>query len=707
MNHFSADPIISHPQRIVGCEREMQALTDWLKNPGDGAQVFAVSGIGGIGKTTLLTNMAVEARLSAVRVLWVDGQICLHTPKDLLAYLEMSLETEYGRTRTADETLFGHVAAELCRERTVVLLDNCEALERIESWLLAQLLPRLRNAPLLLVMASRTGLPLHWYTDQMWSPRIRSFPLELFTREQVYAYLQDSGLPEQVQQDIARKSEGHPLLLALTTDLMRREGADQAERAGQLPGILSAELLREAADPFMYDALELLSLFPAADQTMLNRLLKRPLNAAEYTALGRLSCVRVVPGGLALHQVVSRMLREEYKQRHPGEYSNMRRLALKLLIGQYPAADRLRQMQYAAHALELYREQLPAAHRYVDFSGIHGQEQRQSFQPEDLPYLHRFLAVSLSRSDWQSELVKAGTHHRLLDDIAAYSPMSILVTRDAEGIPLAFSAGLWLHEGTMPLLERYAPFYLDVLGQEAGHLRTLSPEAADTMCLLLAAVNVEQSYYRPEELGAALFQSWMIETTNGLRAIIATEDQQLHMLLPLSGFQAIEPQQLERHLPGMIVWELDLRQASFEVWVERVIQQSFPQEKPEAAFPPLPWEEVRSLLQHLYDDGHLLAQPALAAAGMNGAEIRELLQGLLSAEQPPSPLTELEQQILRESYLRKNYGKAQLADAFHMSRTTFYRHTRQALEHLGYVLAGELKARGKGVPQPEDLSGLQ
>lgn len=689
MNNPLAGPI-SHTQRIVGGTREIRALSDWLETPRYSMEIFAVSGIGGIGKTTLLTRMAAEARGAAVRVLWVDGQLCLHTPRDVLAYLDMSLETEYGRVRKADETLLAHVISELYRERTVIIMDNCESLARTESWLLAQLLPRLQDSACLLVMASRTGLPLHWYTDPMWSGRIQCFPLELFTREQIYEYLQDSGLPDRLQQNIAQRSEGHPLLLALTTDLMRHGGTELMERAVQLPGILSAELLREAADPFMYEALQLLSLFPAADQTMLNRLLKHPLHAAEYTALGRLSCVRMVPAGLALHQVVGRILRDDYKQRDPGEYNTMRRLALKLLIEQYPAADRLRQMQFAAHALELYREQLPAAHQYVDFSGVHGQEQRRGFSPEDLPYLHRFLEVSLSRSDWQSELVKAGEHHRLLDDIAELSPMSILVTRNADGIPLAFSAGLWLHEETMPLLERYAPLYLEMLGKEAEQLRTLSSEAADTMCMLLAAVNVDQSFYRPEELGAVLFQSWMVETTNGWRAIIATEDPQLHMLLPLSGFQPKQPQPPDRLQPGMVVWELDFRQASFDRWVERVILQQEQHQELAAEIPPVPWDQVRSLLQHLYNDDLLRSLPILAEAGMSGAGMRDLMQNILTAEPPPYPLTELEQQILRESYLRKNYGKSQLADAFHMSRTTFYRHSRQALEHLGHVLAGKL-----------------
>lgn len=703
MNYSSMDRSVPH-QPIVGYVREMKALSRWLETVDAVAQIFAVSGIGGIGKTTLLTEMAALSRRSEIRTLWVDGQVCLHTPGALLTHLDMCLETEYGSVRGEEETLMAHVLNELSHQRTVILIDNCESLERIESWLLGSLLPRLAQAPCLLVMASRPGLPLKWHIHPAWADRIETFPLELFTREQIYEYLHNSGLPLHVQQNVAHRTGGHPLLLALTVDMMRRQGEDILERSSQLPRILSAELLQEVSDPFMYEALQLLALFPAADQMTLNQLLERSLSASDYASLSRLSCIRMVPGGLALHQLLGRILREDYELRNPREYKTMRLRALRLLIEQYPAADKLRQMQLAAHVLELYREQLPAAHQYVDFSGIHQQERRRGINAEDMPYLHRFLATSISRSDWQSELVEEGAHHQLLDDIALYSPESILVTRDNNGIPLAFSAGLWLHARTLPLLERYAPAYLQVLGEEADLLRRLPPEAADTMCMLLAAVDIEQPYHRPEELGAMLFQSWLIEATSGLRAIIATADQQMNMLLPLMGFQQNEETSLEQ-LPwaSMMLWELDLRQATFEVWVERIIQQTTQATKIVHAseIQPLPWTEVKRLLQHLYDDTLLETQTAVREMGMKGAGLREQVQYLLTTAPPPYPLTELEQHILRESYLYKYHGKSQLAEAFHMSRTTFYRHSKQAITHLGHVLARTARERNLHNPDAD------
>lgn len=77
MNNPSAGPI-SHSQRIVGGTREIRALSDWLETPEEGMKVFAVSGIGGIGKTTLLTKLAAEARgRQYVCCGWTGSSACI------------------------------------------------------------------------------------------------------------------------------------------------------------------------------------------------------------------------------------------------------------------------------------------------------------------------------------------------------------------------------------------------------------------------------------------------------------------------------------------------------------------------------------------------------------------------------------------------------------------------------------------------------
>lgn len=680
-------------RQVIGFSREMNSLEQWLADPGRELRLFSVSGIGGIGKTTLLTEMFHKAKQASLLTVWLDGQSELTTSGVFLSSLEMSLQSEYGRFRDPEVPLLPYLIAELSKQRSVLVMDNCERLDLIESWLLSSFLPRLKDAGALLVIASRNGLPLKWRTNPLWAGRIQTFPLKLFSREEIHEYLQDSDLEEAVQKEIAQKTEGLPLLLATIVDWRRSREGDVRE----IPSMLSAEFLKEAASPSLYQALTVLSLLPAADQPAINLLLDEPLSASGYFELGKLSFIRSTPYGLALHHVVARLLREEHARRNPSQFQQLRLDVFKLLAEQFRLADKRRQMQIAAHVLELYREFLPAAHAYADFSSTLKPQEHSPYRAEDLPHLQRFLAWSISHSDWQSELVDPQKYHELLETIAAKHPEGVFVVRDPGGVPLAFCAGFWLHAGTMPLMERCAPRLLSILGEEAPALRRLPAEAADTICVLLAAVNSRHPLYGPEELGALLMRQWLIFMTRGFKGINITADPHLSSLFSLLGFK--ETGRIKPEGPAetgeLTRWELDFRQAAFEEWVQNVIRQTGPADNapnvplPEAgqsASVAIDGRAVKQMLEHLYDTEQLERIPAVRALRLPAAAAQKYALDLLTAEPPAYPLTKTEQQILMASYLQKEWNKNELAARFHMSRATFYRHSRTALEHFALAL---------------------
>jgi hypothetical protein len=330
---------MAHPnarRRVVGLEKELARLEQWLADPDAETRLFSVSGIGGIGKTTLLAEMAGRCRRSTALTLWLDGQTELVSSGAFLAGLETSLGNEYGKHRTPGTPLLPYIADELSRQRSVLVLDNGERLDRLESWLLSSFLPRLRSTGMLIVIASRGGLPPKWHAHPHWGGRIESCPLRLLTREQSLDYLRESGLETETQLDVARKTDGHPLLLALTVDLLRSRGQDAPFRTEDIPAILTGDWLREAASPSLHQALTALSLLPAADQAALNELSNAPLDIAAYHELGRLSFVRSTPQGLSLHHVVSRLLREDYSRRASGQFQALRHKAFRLTGRQIP-----------------------------------------------------------------------------------------------------------------------------------------------------------------------------------------------------------------------------------------------------------------------------------------------------------------------------------------------------------------------------------
>ncbi|GEM_PF-1053543 len=739
-------PIIEHT-------REMEHFNGWLNDQAASTLILSIHGIGGIGKTTLLTEMAGTAQRASLLTLWLDGQSELSSSSAFLSALELGLASEYNRLRAEEDSQLAYIVSELSRQKTVLLIDHCESLAAVQGWLLATFLPQLASANVLFVFASRGGLPTKWLTNPYWSPRIVSCPLRLFNRAEVNRYVQGCGLSPDIQQRIARQTEGHPLLLALTVDLLQEQaGHSQRTLNLNIPAILSADFLQEAASPELYQALTMLSLLPAADQGSLTYMLEQPVLLSAYHALAQLSFVRTTAHGLALHHVVAHLLREDWAQRHPLQFQTLRQRALEWLIDEFHGADKRWQMRIAAHVLELYREFLPTAHAYADFSTRLLSGEQQPYRPEDLPVLQQLLSESIQGSNWQSELVQPDAYYALLDDIASHCPTGIFIVRDEAGAPLAFCAGLWLHQQTLPLLQQYVPALLPVLDNELPELRETPPEAADSVFILLAAVDVQQPLYAPEELGALLLQHWLISMTLGVRGMMVTGDPQLNALFPILGLhsQGTLPACSADH-GELTRWEIDFRQIAFPEWIQTIIRQTgLPRasalpSKPEAraaagtaettptgsaasevqaaanaapssasgsassaaatpspygdgGAPPAPGIsrlEMKRVLELLYRPEQLHALPVVRALQLRGIHIHARINEALHATPATSPLTELQQRILRETYLNKQRNKNQLADAFHMSRTTFYRQSQLALTHLAYLVSSDSFSENK------------
>ena len=58
-------------RRFVGREAELAVLESWLADPDPPTYVFAVTGMGGIGKSALLLRMSELVRHYGVREVWI------------------------------------------------------------------------------------------------------------------------------------------------------------------------------------------------------------------------------------------------------------------------------------------------------------------------------------------------------------------------------------------------------------------------------------------------------------------------------------------------------------------------------------------------------------------------------------------------------------------------------------------------------------
>lgn len=65
---------------FVGRQKELTVFHDWLKNNDAKSALFTISGMGGIGKSSLLARMNYLAKKENVRTVFLNGNACPQTP---------------------------------------------------------------------------------------------------------------------------------------------------------------------------------------------------------------------------------------------------------------------------------------------------------------------------------------------------------------------------------------------------------------------------------------------------------------------------------------------------------------------------------------------------------------------------------------------------------------------------------------------------
>ncbi|HET7559335.1 MAG TPA: AAA family ATPase, partial [Limnochordia bacterium] len=189
-------------RRFVGRRAELARVEAWFARDGAPTRLFAVSGMGGIGKSALLQQILRLAQARGADAVWQDGSACTPTPTGFLDYLRM-LRPDEGPSGPAGG-------------RVVWCIDNYDHLTVIESWLRDAILARLPDTGALLVLASRQPLSLGWRVDLGWRERIVSFRLSPFTQEEIREYTRRIGGDLDAQpQTLIRETGGLPLAVTL------------------------------------------------------------------------------------------------------------------------------------------------------------------------------------------------------------------------------------------------------------------------------------------------------------------------------------------------------------------------------------------------------------------------------------------------------------------------------------------------------------
>jgi hypothetical protein len=677
---------IERNRLFVGRESELGFMQNWLVEHDAPSEVLFISGMGGIGKSALMLQFLNMAQEENILCIWLDGRVCTATPAGFLESLHSFL-IQNSRCESDSKTSMSDIATAMSKQRTLLCIDNYEHLHPIEGWLREVFLPHLSATGLLVVFAARQDLAIDWQNDLAWRKRVRQMRLAPISRLESLDFYTIRGLDNNAEiEQLISDTKGLPLAMALSADRVQLTRLESGISTWSISTRVSAELLREVATPDLKELLDLLCILPQAVPGLLGRLLGNPLSTMNLHQLSQISFVRPTVDGFSLHDVARAYLIEDFLHREPARYQMLRLQIVEEMVKELKQADIEGKTRIAANVLSICRDAFRVGSNSI-FAANPFSFAMDSFRNGDLPHLHRLLT---EQGQAAISLASDSKIHELLDSLAEQFPECIRVFRSADGIPLAYIAGLLLYRETMLLLDPFIPSVLDsCFPLEATSMRQLRLEEADTYYQLLAAASISDPSHSFYELnGILVTESFSRNSAAGMRSLLVTKMEETNELLLKLGFRVRPLPGLPKEHPshGAYIHELDLRSSNFGEYVLAFLKESTD-------------DYGQGSMGSVFTEGDV--QKALSIAGnalalerselarklnYSGPALQQVLQRILFHDHPLYPLNSRKQALLQLYYEMPSLTVELAAEQLHISRATYYRSRNEALGDLKELL---------------------
>jgi hypothetical protein len=316
--------------RFTGRTAEISFLDRCLDADDPPASVVHICGPGGVGKSTLLREMARHARDRGISVISVDGRELGPAPGGLEAVL-----------RKSDQD-----------DRLLVLLDSYERMTALDSYLRQELLPELPDRTIVLI-AGRGAPDPGWFTSG-WEAVTARLDLTGLRPRDARHLLAARGLTDGRVTAIVDWADGSPLALALAADAAIADSGWNAASAPDRPEILRS-LLHRLVETELHDvrpsALGIAVVARNTTPDLLRAVLPGEDAEDAYRQLSELTITERLGSGLTMHDLARKALLADLRQRNPVLERDLRRRVVDYLYSRGIAGDQMMMIDLA-HLVE-------------------------------------------------------------------------------------------------------------------------------------------------------------------------------------------------------------------------------------------------------------------------------------------------------------------------------------------------------------------
>ena len=331
---------------FVGRQRELACLLAAVDDVGP--LVTHVHGIGGIGKSSLLTMFASHARALGITVVSLDCRTIEPTPRGFLHELGVTIGHDVSTPDDAADYLatLGH--------RVVLTLDTFEVFRLMDTWLRQVFVPALTDNVRVILVGREPPLTA-WWAAPGWEGLFQSIVLEPLNDREAIEVLVRSGTSDADAKRINQFTRGHPLALRLAASAVTdRADLDLNQVAIQrVIEELSRLYLLDIDDPMTRRALEATSVVRRMTLPLLRAMLPEADPQDSFDRLHALPFLEMSREGLHLHDAVQLAVSANLKAVDPARYRALRRAAWACLRDEVRGASATELWRYTADMLYL------------------------------------------------------------------------------------------------------------------------------------------------------------------------------------------------------------------------------------------------------------------------------------------------------------------------------------------------------------------